>query len=353
VIGAGVHRREAVALLYAALLAGCASPAPGDGPGEIADAPSRPAFPPDASLGTTRLFARVGPPGYPEGLAVDGGAVYVSSTARDDGAGAVFVHDLATGALLRTIAVEEARPGEGSFVVGLALDGAGRLYAAEVIAGRIVRIDPRREPPTQEDYATLPDLARCTPATPPPCSPTATDDPPFPNQPAFGPDGALYVSDSLQATVFRVPPGGGEPEAWFQDARFDVGFGANGIALAADGRSLYVAHSAVGPIAPSPTGGLLGAGGALWRVPLDRPDASEIVARFPGGLPDGLAVGASGRLYVTIIDGGLTGHGIAVRFDAYPWSQRDRDLLHAPSAIHARIQPQSPMRVRLCHLAAE
>ena len=46
------------------------------------------------------------------------------------------------------------------------------------------------------------------------------------------------------------------------------------------------------------------------------------------------------------------GHGIAVRFDDYPWSARDRDLLLEPSAIHARVQPQNPMRVRLCHLAA-
>lgn len=53
------------------------------------------------------------------------------------------------------------------------------------------------------------------------------------------------------------------------------------------------------------------------------------------------------------LDENRPGHGIAVRFDDYPWLPRDRDLLKEVSAIHARIQPQSPMRVRLCHLAAE
>ncbi len=47
------------------------------------------------------------------------------------------------------------------------------------------------------------------------------------------------------------------------------------------------------------------------------------------------------------------GRGVAVRFDEYPWRPGDRDLLHETSAIHARLQPQSPMQVRLCHLAAD
>lgn len=50
------------------------------------------------------------------------------------------------------------------------------------------------------------------------------------------------------------------------------------------------------------------------------------------------------------IDG--TGDQIAVRFDDYPWSPNDIDLIHGPSEFHARVQPQNPMRFRLCKLAA-
>lgn len=53
------------------------------------------------------------------------------------------------------------------------------------------------------------------------------------------------------------------------------------------------------------------------------------------------------------LDENRPGRGVAIHFDQYPWSPRDRDLLHRPSAIHARVQPQNPRRVRLCHLAAE
>lgn len=45
------------------------------------------------------------------------------------------------------------------------------------------------------------------------------------------------------------------------------------------------------------------------------------------------------------------GDAIAVRFDDYPWSVNDRDLIHGPSEFHARVQPQNPMRFRLCRLA--
>jgi len=40
-----------------------------------------------------------------------------------------------------------------------------------------------------------------------------------------------------------------------------------------------------------------------------------------------------------------------LRFENYPWSPMDRDLLYGPSAFHDVVQPGSPMMQRLCHLA--
>jgi hypothetical protein len=37
------------------------------------------------------------------------------------------------------------------------------------------------------------------------------------------------VTDSFQATIWRVPPGGGAPQVWFQNATIDGPFGPNGV----------------------------------------------------------------------------------------------------------------------------
>jgi hypothetical protein len=38
----------------------------------------------------------------------------------------------------------------------------------------------------------------------------------LPNDLAFADDGSACVTDSLQAAICRVPPGGGAPQAWLQ-----------------------------------------------------------------------------------------------------------------------------------------
>lgn len=107
-----------------------------------------------------------------------------------------------------------------------------------------------------------------------------------PNFPALDAAGNLYVSDSHghegpgPGIVRLTPDGAGE--LWYgAPLRF-----ANGLALAADGRSLYVAETfahAVRRIAIEDDG----SAGAL-----------ETVAELPGVLPDGLALAADGALYV-------------------------------------------------------
>jgi gluconolactonase len=108
----------------------------------------------------------------------------------------------------------------------------------------------------------------------------------IPNYPAFDADGRLYVSDSHAfgtpgPGVWRVEPDG-RAELWYGE---DVVF-ANGLALSADGRSLYVAETFANRV---------------FLIPV-RDDGSagerREVADLPGSWPDGLALDDEGYLYV-------------------------------------------------------
>lgn len=62
------------------------------------------------------------------------------------------------------------------------------------------------------------------------------DLPPLPNDIAFAPDGDDYVTDSMQATIWRIPKGGGTPKISFQSSKFASPYiGTNGLRLRPDG----------------------------------------------------------------------------------------------------------------------
>ncbi|MBD2113219.1 MULTISPECIES: SMP-30/gluconolactonase/LRE family protein [Cyanophyceae] len=249
------------------------------------------------NIGDGRVFA--GPdlsPPFPEGIVADRNRIYVAGPAAlgDNGGrpSEVRVFHRLTSELLTTIFLEGERLSEIHGVAGVAVDGQHRVYVVSSQLG-IVRLSPQDQGYRQEIYSpVLPEIA-CNPSLPPtlPCS--------LPNEITFGPDGYLYWSDSFQNTIFRVPPGGGLAEPWFQSDRlagsaapFPVG--PNGIKVTPDGTELYVA---VTTSASAP-------GGAIYRLPFVNAPAENDLQLFhqylQGEMPDGIAFGQSGKLYVAL-----------------------------------------------------
>ncbi|MDT5061629.1 MAG: hypothetical protein QOH63_2088 [Acidobacteriota bacterium] len=237
-------------------------------------------------IGDSKVFAAVPFPGYPEGIAVHDGLVYVSGPAAFGVPGnadpsKIFAFDINTGALVKTIAVQ----GQTRFPKAISCIAFGEddnLYVADEEQG-ILRIDV--ETGQQHVYAA-PFFPVYTSAFNPPA-------PVLLNDLAFDKHGYLYVTDSFQATIWRVPPGGGAPQVWFQDSRIDGPFGPNGVRVDAKSRKLYFSVTFDG------TGQ-----GYIYTLPLvDHPAASDLQlfhTYTPGAGPDGIAFGKSGSLYVAL-----------------------------------------------------
>ena len=246
--------------------------------------------------GDARILAQVPPPGFPEGIAVWGNKVFVAGPAMFGTAGqgpsSVVAFNASTGALAGSWPTEGEDLSAEHANSGIAIDGVGRVYVLNIQMG-IFRTSKNGD---QEQYSTpFPDLQPCgVAASGTPCSPTPLDAPPLPNDVVFDAAGNAYVTDSFQATIWRVPPGGGDPQVWFQDIRLASGFvGVNGIRIDPEHTAVYFTVS-----------GDLEGRAWVYRLPLvAAPSSADLVAfhEYTGGdLPDGLAFGETGLLYVAI-----------------------------------------------------
>lgn len=280
--------RRIVFLLIAAALCAAFMPA-----GSSAERP----------LGDTRLFARIGDPGSPEGIIVHNGVVYVGThvSVRGNGGGPaskIFKLDLATGAPLGEITIQGQDTSITHGILAMAFDPTGNLYVVDRNPGRIIRIDAVSG--AQATYATIPDLKPCAVDNTSPCAPGVfAQEPTFADYLAFAPDGSMYVTDLQASTIFRIPPGGGASQIWYQDAGFDSIFGLNGIAV--DPTRAKLVFAMTGSVQPGTP-----AQGIIYTLPLQEtsPQPSDLkvlhVFNQPAAGPDGIAFGASGRLYVAL-----------------------------------------------------
>lgn len=292
---------------------------------------------PTRRVGDVQVQASL-PYGFPEGVVVAGGVTYVSGPATFGTAGQgpsyIDAFDTATGRSLGAIPLAGEDLTQEHALSCITTDGNGRLYALSTQLG-VVRIDPATG--AQEVYATIPHLAQCNalppgpcrsgdlctpngidcssgrclppgPCTPQPggsclppgpCAPVAVDRGVLANDLAFDRSGNLYITDSFQATIFRVRPGGGQAEVYFQDPRMDTstlpGFsiGMNGIRMTPDPTWMAFTVS---------FGSMAGVYKLLSTDVGYAPayTLQKVRAYTNGELPDGLAFGASGRMYVAL-----------------------------------------------------
>lgn len=233
-------------------------------------------------LGDSKVIAKVPFPGYPEGVLVHDGIIYVSGPASFGNfpPSKIFGFDKKTGALVKTITIQNQGPVKA--LSCMAVDDNDNLYVVDEGLG-IVKISLATG--HQSVYAA-------------PFYPVfqSAFNPPAPvliNDLAFDKHGYLYVTDSFQATIWRVPPGGGAPQVWFQGSAIDGPFGPNGIRVNKASDTIYFTKT-------FDAQGL----GLVYTLPIkDFPQQSDlkVFATYTAGAgPDGIAFGKSGNLYVAL-----------------------------------------------------
>jgi hypothetical protein len=276
-----------------------------------------------------RTLAIVPPPGFPARAYVAPNQRIYEGTydnpAGDTAPSRVFEY-LADGTLLGSWTIRGQDLSQAHGVQVATSDAKGRLVLLDKAPARVLLLDPRTG--SQTTYATFADLPVCGA---PPCSPALRDETPMPDYGAWGPDGSLYVSDYQQAVIWRVPPGGGAAQVWLADKRLDGDmFGTAGLALAADHRTLVVSQgSSAGLGAGNP------ATGRIYTVPIGadgKPgELTQLWESGPAEAPDGLAIAASGRIYVALVSP-LANQLVAVAPDG---SEVDRSpaIFDAPSSV--------------------
>ncbi len=239
----------------------------------------------------TRVLAHVPFPGYPaQGYVHPNGRVY-EGTYINPNAGAVpsrvFEFDGQDGTLRRSWSVPGQNLSGKQAVQVTTSDANGDLVVLDNDPARVLKLD--RQTGAFRVYSTFADIEGGAA--------------PQPNYGAWGPDGSLYVTDYGQGLIWRVPPGGGPAVVWLRHPKLDgsAGFGTTGIALAGDRRTLLVAQgsSALG------NGELNQATGKIYSVPIDPAGNPAGITKLwesaSGDVPDGFAIGASGRLYVPLV----------------------------------------------------
>ncbi|TCO55888.1 SMP-30/gluconolactonase/LRE family protein [Actinocrispum wychmicini] len=203
----------------------------------------------DGTLGEPRLD-------HPEGLAVHpDGSVWCGGEA-----GQIYRID-AEGTAIEVVA------NTNGFILGVAFGPDGALYACDIAHRAVFRVATGKAPEVVLDGA---EGRRFT----------------NPNSVVFDPAGRMYVSDSRRlndpgpAIFVREPSGAAA--VWYGDS---LAF-ANGLALDPSGAYLYVAESFLPGVSRIP----VGADGAAGP--------RETVVTLPGCVPDGLAFGPDGLLYI-------------------------------------------------------
>ena len=259
----------------------------------------------DRAKGDTKLFAPVPMPGAPEPVVIaPDGTVYTATLNAESGdtkaPSKVFAFT-ADGKLKRTydIAGQDLAAEHG--LTGMAMDADGLLYIGSLAPPAVYRLDPKTG--QQTTYATLRDVPICSDTVTSDCSKASQDMKPWPDYIALAPDGSLYQTDSLQALIWKVPPGGGKGQIWLTDDRLQSllgppAFGPSAMKLGPDNRTLFFTTI------EGPTGDGDPSAGRIWKLPI-HPDGTpgplqQFYVAQSADAPGGMGFAKSGDIYVTL-----------------------------------------------------
>ena len=180
----------------------------------------------------------------PEGITADRhGNVYVADFAvsgTPSGVGQVIVFNR-SGRLARVLNLA----GSSTLLLGLAFNPVtGDLLVLDFGGQQVLKVDPVIG--ADSVFATIPGGAAAGP-----------------NALTFDDGGNVYVSDSFQGVIWKIPPGGGAAMPWASDPLLTTAgvppFGANGMAFNRDRSAMFVANTGNDTIVKIPvTGGAAG-----------------------------------------------------------------------------------------------
>ena len=253
----------------------------------------------------TDLFVKFPtPPGYPEGIVVkDDQSVYVGSNRPLSGGGLDMpsrVYEYDKNGKLKNEFVIKGQQSNNQGILGMAIDKKGVLYIVDHYPQRVIRLDPKTG--EQTTYATFRDVPPCVKGKPVGNCSAESDinRPSFPDDPVFGPDGSLYVTDLNQALIWRIPPGGGKAEVFYTHPDLHSTLGPNGIRFY-DQNTLIFAQSTYGTLESD---ALFTSPGRIYKLtiqPNGKPGKHSVFWQGKvGEIPDGLTVGESGKVYVAL-----------------------------------------------------
>jgi sugar lactone lactonase YvrE len=259
----------------------------------------------DRTKGDTKLFAPVPSPGSPAPVVIaPDGTIYTATLNAESGdtkaPSKVFAFS-PDGKLQREYLVKGQDLSQVHGITGMAMDAAGYLYLGSLAPASVLRLDPKTG--EQITYASYRDVPTCSATVTTECQKSQNDMKPWPDYVVLAPDGSLYETDSLQALIWKVPPGGGRAEIWITDDRLQSlagspGFGPSAIKLAPDNRTLYFTTI------EGPTGDGDPTAGRIWTLPI-QPDGKpgELKQFYVAGSadgPGGIVFANSGDIYVAM-----------------------------------------------------
>jgi sugar lactone lactonase YvrE len=255
--------------------------------------------------GDVQRFATVPPPGSPEPVVIaPDGTVYTATLNAESGdtsaPSKVFAFS-PDGKLQHEWTIKGQDTSKEHGLTGMAMDSDGRLYIGSLSPPAVFHLDPRTG--AQQTYATYRDVPVCSATVSTDCSKAMRDLQPWPDYIVLAPDGTLYETDSLQALIWRVPPGGGRGEVWFTDPRVQSltgppGFGPSALKLMPDGKTLMFST------VEGPTGDGDPTAGRLWKLPIlpgNKPgELKEFYTAQSADAPGGIGFAKSGKLFVAL-----------------------------------------------------